>query len=371
MTGNASPLHTLAQLGQSVWYDNIHRQLIDSGELARMVREDGLTGVTSNPAIFEKAVTGSDDYDTVIANSLRQGIKDPEALFVALSLADIGDAADVLRPVYDRSGGRDGYVSIEVSPLLADDTRATTEEARHLFRTLGRANVMIKVPGTRAGLGAIDTLIAEGIPVNVTLLFAVGRYREVAEAYLRGLETRSAQGLPLERVASVASFFVSRVDGAVDPRLAAAAPELAGRTAIANARAAYRHFRTVFGGERFQRLAKTGAQPQRLLWASTSTKNPDYPETLYVDELIGEQTVTTLPPATFDAYRERGAPAPRLDQAAAELEDFFAALAQTGVDLDAETARLEADGVQAFVDAYRNLLSAIERKAAALNRASA
>lgn len=371
MTGNVSPLHTLAELGQSVWYDNIHRQLIDSGELARMVREDALTGVTSNPAIFEKAVTGSDDYDRVIASALQRGVTDPEDLFVGLAVADIGDAADVLRPVHTRTGGRDGYVSIEVSPLLADDTAATVEEARRLFRTLGRDNVMIKVPGTRAGLGAIPPLIAEGIPVNVTLLFAVERYRAVAEAYLQGLEARAASGLPLEHVASVASFFVSRVDSAVDPDLEHDRPELAGGAAIANARAAYHHFRSVFEGARFQALAAQGAQPQRLLWASTGTKNPAYSETLYVDELIGPQTVTTLPPATFEAYRQRGAPAPRLDQPAAEIEDFFAALEEAGVNLGAVTRKLEADGVQAFVDAYRNLLGAIEEKAAVLGRASA
>lgn len=371
MTGNLSPLHTLAELGQSVWYDNIHRQLLDSGELDRMIREDGLSGVTSNPSIFEKAVTAGNDYDQVIARSLRQGVTDPEALFVALAVADIGDAADALQPVYARTGGRDGYVSIEVSPLLADDTQATIEEARRLHRALGRDNVMIKVPGTVAGLGAISTLITEGIPVNVTLLFAVERYRDVAEAYIQGLEARARSGMPLDAVASVASFFVSRVDGAVDPRLEEAHPELAGRTAIANARAAYQHFRNVFEGERFQALADAGAQPQRLLWASTSTKNPAYPDTLYVDELIGSQTVTTLPPATYEAYRERGAPAPRLDQPAADIEDFFAALEHAGVDLGAVTDKLEADGVQAFVDAYRNLLGAIEEKAAALGRASA
>jgi transaldolase len=371
MTGNASPLHTLAELGQSVWYDNIHRQLIESGALQRMVAEDGLSGVTSNPAIFEKAVTGGSDYDRLIADALGRGTTDPEGLFVALAATDIADAADVLRPVHDRTDGRDGYVSIEVSPLLADDTRATIDEAHRLFDTVARPNVMIKVPGTRAGLGAIAPLIADGIPVNVTLLFSPARYREVAEAYLQGLETRLASGKPLAGIASVASFFVSRVDAAVDPQLAETHPRLTGRAAIANARAAYRHYLDVFRDERFQRLERAGAQPQRLLWASTSTKNPAYPDTLYVDELIGAETVTTLPPATFEAYRDHGTPAPRLAQPANELDAYFAALEAAGINLEAETQQLERDGVQAFVDAYRNLLRAVEDKANALSRESA
>jgi len=371
MTANTPPLQGLAALGQSVWYDNIHRQLISSGALQRMIEEDGLSGVTSNPSIFEKAVTGSDEYDGIIAEALAAGLEDPESLFVRLAAADIAAAADVLRPVHRASGGRDGFVSIEVSPLLADDTEATVTEARQLHRLLDRPNVMIKVPGTRAGIGAIRTLIADGIPVNVTLLFSIQRYRDAAEAYLEGLEQRLAAGRPLEGIASVASFFVSRLDGAVDPILFSAAPELVGQAAIANARAAYNHFLGAVASERFQRLARAGAQPQRLLWASTSTKNPDFPDTLYVEALAGPDTVTTLPPATYDAYRDHGRPEPRLQCSQREVEAILSALAEAGIDLEATTDRLERDGVEAFVASYRNLLQAVTDKADSLGRASA
>ncbi|RFA31271.1 transaldolase [Alkalilimnicola ehrlichii] len=364
-----NPLKLLGSLDQSVWYDNIHRDMLQAGELERMVAEDGLTGVTSNPTIFEKAITGSKAYDEAIASAVAEHPEwDTEELFNHLAVADIQAGADILRPVYDATDARDGMISIEVSPTLAHDTEGTVREARKLHAWVDRPNVMIKVPATVEGLPAIETLISEGIHVNVTLLFSLERYREVVEAYIRGLEQRLRAGKPVSGIASVASFFVSRVDSAVDKQVAAGdhAP-LAGKAAIANARIAYKHFLNVFDGDRFQALREQGAQVQRLLWASTGTKNPAYSDVLYVEELIAERTVTTLPPATYDAYKDHGEPKARLVAGIEAAETTLQQLSRAGVDLAAVTKALEVQGVEAFVESYRNLLSALEEKRAAIS----
>ncbi|TCO82797.1 transaldolase [Plasticicumulans lactativorans] len=367
MSEHDNPLRALNASGQSVWYDNIQRSMLAAGELAALVERDDLRGVTSNPAIFEKAIGGSSDYDAAIAQALaRRPQATPRELFTGLAIDDIRAAAEVLLPVYRRSGGVDGMVSLEVAPDLAHDTAATVREARELHARLDSPNVMIKVPATRAGVPAVEQLIAEGINVNVTLLFAVERYREVAEAWLRGLEQRLNRGQPVDRIASVASFFVSRVDAALDPQLAAAAPGLCGHIAIANARLAYRHFAELRAGARYAVLAAAGAQPQRLLWASTGTKNPAYSDVLYCEALIGPDTVNTMPPATYAAFRDHGVVARTLDT---DLDAAAAALARLpalGIDLAAVTDRLEAEGVAAFATAFDSLLAAIAAKARAV-----
>lgn len=363
---STNPLRQLAALGQSVWYDNITRDLLQRGELARLVADDGLAGVTSNPTIFEKAMTSGAAYDEDMAEALAAHPEwDVDQLFHHLAVQDIRAAADVLRPVFEARGGRDGMVSMEVSPDLARDTEGTIAEARKLHAWIDRPNVMIKVPATVEGLDAIETLIGDGIHVNVTLLFSVERYAAVAEAFIRGLEARLERGEPVAQVASVASFFVSRVDTAVDGQLADH-PELQGKAAIANARRAYRLFLEIFDGERFAALRARGAQVQRLLWASTGTKNPAYSDVLYVEELIGDRTVTTLPPATYDAYRDHGRPELRLGAGLDEAETVLAKLAAVGVDLTEITRRLEAEGVDAFLSSYQNLLRALSEKSRAL-----
>lgn len=371
MNSAANPLRALATLGQSVWFDNLHRRMLEDGELAGRVRDDGLTGVTSNPTIFEKAMAGTRHYDAAMARCLsaRPDLQ-AEELFFELALSDIREAADLLRPVYEASGARDGMVSMEVSPALADDTAGTVAQAREIHRRLERPNVMIKVPATAAGLPAIEALIADGINVNVTLLFDTGRYAEVAQAYLTGLRRRQAAGLALQPVASVASFFVSRVDTAVDAQLEAsgAGPALQGTAAVANAAVAYRHFLDVFDGPEFAGLRAAGAQEQRLLWASTGTKNPRYSDVLYVESLAAPRTVTTLPPATYDAFRDHGRAEQALAAAMERAPRVLADLQAAGVDLGAVTARLEAEGVAAFVESYRNLLQSLERKVGALSR---
>lgn len=364
---STNPLKTLGQLGQSVWYDNIHRDMLERGDLARLVSEDDLRGVTSNPTIFDKAISGGDTYDRAIADLLRDEPSLSSAeLFNHLAIADIQAAADVLFPVYERTDGVDGMVSMEVSPELAHDTEGTVAEARRLWAWMDRPNVMVKVPATAAGVPAIETLIAEGVNVNVTLLFSLDRYREVVDAYLAGLQQRARRGEAVAGVRSVASFFVSRVDSAVDPLLDDAHAELRGAAAIANARCAYAHFQDVFDGNRFDDLRALGAREQRLLWASTGTKNPDYSDVLYVEALIGDRTVNTLPPATYDAYKDHGNPQARIregmDQAAAVLER----IERAGIDLAEVTATLERDGVQAFLDSYTNLLRSLDEKAKAL-----
>ncbi|MBI3971106.1 MAG: bifunctional transaldolase/phosoglucose isomerase [Chloroflexi bacterium] len=386
----ANPLVALAAHGQSIWLDYIRRNLIAGGELQRLVQEDELRGVTSNPAIFEKAIAGSTDYAEALQRSVGQAGWDAQALYEQLAIRDIQDAADVLRPVYDRTRRRDGYVSLEVSPRLAHDTAGTIAEARRLWQAVGRENVMIKVPATPEGLPAITQLIGEGINVNVTLLFALARYEQVAAAYCAGLERLAARrgrgdhagpAGNLSRVASVASFFVSRVDTAVDAIVAtrlkmASAPEqallrsLAGKVAIANAKLAYHRYKELLRGERWQALAAQGAQTQRLLWASTSTKNPSLSDVLYVEELIGPDTVNTMPPATLDAYRDHGRPRASLEADLEAAQDTLETLERLGISLAEVTDQLLDDGVRLFVEAFDKLLSAVEKERQAIQAAT-
>jgi transaldolase/transaldolase/glucose-6-phosphate isomerase len=364
-----NPLVRLGELGQSPWYDYITRDLVASGELARLIREDGLRGMTSNPTIFEKAVAGSSSYDQDIRRLGREG-RSPGEIFEALAVADVQAACDEFAELHRRSGGLDGQVSLEVSPELANDTEATIHEAHRLWTALDRPNAMIKIPGTMAGLAAITRCIADGISVNVTLLFSIERYAAVIEAWLAGMEQRLGRGEPLGPVASVASFFVSRVDGKVDSLLDSATPgatsPLRGRIAIANAAAAYRLFEWSLGTPRWDRLAKAGARPQRPLWASTSTKDPRYPDTHYVEALVAPRTVNTLPPETFAAYRDHGRPAVRIRESIAASTAELKALEQRGIDLAAITRELEQDGVAKFAASYRSLLAGLEAKAGEL-----
>lgn len=380
-----NPLTEVPKYGQSIWYDNIRRGIITSGELKAMVDDDGLLGVTSNPAIFEKAVAGSDDYDGDLRSLVGRGLSEPMALYEALAIEDIQLAADVLKPVYDRTGGRDGYVSFEVAPDLAADTAGTVAYARRVHAEIGRENILIKVPGTPEGMPAIRQLIGEGISVNVTLLFSVEAYEACALAYIEGLEDAAAAGRDLAKIASVASFFISRIDTAVDDQLAAkleqetdparrrAVESLQGRIAVANGLVAYDRYHALVGGDRWKALAARGATTQRVLWASTSTKNPDYPPLKYVEELIGEDTVNTIPAATFDQYREQGQPGPALqtnwEGQLADAKEALAALAELGISLDAITDKLLADGVQQFVDAFAGLLASVGSKRDAVKAA--
>jgi transaldolase len=366
-----NPLRKLSTLGQSIWLDYIRRQMIDSGELKKLIEDDGLKGVTSNPAIFQKAIAGSADYDEAI-RSLALAGQSIEEIYQVLTVEDVQQAADLFRPVYDREAGRDGFISLEVNPHLAQDTEGTVKEARHLWQALGRPNVLIKVPATKEGLPAVRELISEGINVNVTLLFGLPRYREVAESYIAGLEARAAQGRPLNPVASVASFFLSRIDVLLDPRLeklaAAGGPQaqgargLIGEAAIASAKVAYTIYRGIFGGERFKKLAARGARPQRLLWASTSTKNPAYPDVKYVEPLIGPETVNTLPPETLKAYRDHGDPAARLTEAVDRAAGCLRRLAELGIDLDQATQQLEDEGVEKFNQPFDSLMATLAEK---------
>ncbi|MEO6068183.1 MAG: transaldolase [Gemmatimonadota bacterium] len=363
-----NPLVTLGQLGQSPWYDFITRDLVRSGELARLIREDGLLGMTSNPTIFEKAVAGSIDYDADIRRLTAEG-KNAAETFEALAVADVQAACDVFRPVWEARKTGDGTVSLEVSPTLAHDTTGTIAEAQRLWDRVARPNVMIKIPGTKAGLPAIAECLARGININVTLLFAVARHREVIEAFFQGVERRVAAGQPVDRLSSVASFFVSRVDGRIDPMLdqkGAAGAEVRGTVAIANAAAAYGVFEAAFRGPRWEALAKHGAQLQRPLWASTSTKDPKYPDTYYVEALVAAHTVNTLPPDTFAAYRDHGHPTARIAAHVHGAEAMLAQLSTLGIDLVQVTEFLETDGVQKFAASYQSLLAGIVAKAGAL-----
>ncbi|MEO0458221.1 MAG: transaldolase [Cyanobacteria bacterium P01_A01_bin.114] len=383
-----APVRALYQCGQSVWLDYIRRCIIQSGELRRLVEEEGIRGVTSNPAIFEKAIAGSPDYDGAIYNSaiydgafqslLTSGYREPIVVYELLAVADIQSAADILRPVYESSRYQDGYVSLEVSPYLAHDTEQTLEEARRLWQVVDRPNLMIKIPATSAGIPAIQQLIGEGINVNVTLLFSRRAYAEVAEAYLTGLESLMAAGGDLSRVASVASFFVSRLDVVVDEcldkvsqvgedtRKQAMAESLKGEIAIANAKLAYQSYQALCESSRWRILALQGAQPQRLLWASTGTKNPRYSDVLYVEELIGPHTINTMPPATLAAFQDHGRVRPSLlanvDDADAALKD----LALLGISLDNIADDLLAKAVQGFIEAFDSLLDAVKEKLADL-----
>ena len=366
-----NPLLRLEALGQSIWLDFLSRGMLVSGELVSLIQEDGVSGVTSNPAIFEKAIGQSSDYDAAITGLARKGLTVPE-IYEELVVEDIRMTADLLRPVYDRREGKDGYVSLEVSPHLAHDSAGTLIEARRLWERVNRPNLFIKVPGTWEGLPAIRQLAREGINVNVTLLFGIPRYRAVAEAYLDGLAERAARGLPLERVASVASFFLSRIDVIVDPLLdricqeggekAQVAAALKGETAIACAKAARDQYREILGGDRFLALAAQGARPQRLLWASTGTKNPEYSDVKYVEPLIGEDTVNTAPLETIAAYRDHGHPASRLEQGAYEARRVLERLAGLGIDLAAVTQQLEDEGVEKFSRPFDSLMQSLEQK---------
>ena len=366
MTG-PNPLVRLGELGQSPWYDYITRDLLTSGELERLIREDGLKGMTSNPTIFEKAITGSALYDDDIRRLMGEN-RLPGEIFEAIAVDDIQSACDLFHPVYVASGGVDGVVSVEVSPELARDTDGTIEEAERLWDAVARPNVMIKIPGTAEGLPAIRHCLAQGINVNITLLFAVERYREVIEMYFEALEERVANGMPVDRITSVASFFVSRVDTKVDALLEKAGDpgKLRGTVGIANAALAYADFLVAFSGERWYRLSAHGARPQRPLWASTSTKDPALPDVYYAEALVAPNTVNTLPPETFAAYRDHGEPSVRIFDAIAGAEDRLARLRDAGVDLVTVTRELEEEGVEKFAASFRSLVGGLESKAEAL-----
>ena len=369
MTEN--PLLQLQELGQSPWCDSLSRSLI-AGDLGRWIRSGEITGVTSNPTIFEKAIDGSDEYDEDLRRLARAG-KSASEVFDTLAVQDIRATADLLRPIYERTGRGDGYVSLEVSPKIAYDTAAQLDEARRLFKLIGRENAFIKIPGTPQGIPAFEQAIAGGLNINVTLLFSIESYEQVTRAYMSGLEKRLAAGKPIDHVASVASFFVSRVDTAVDAqleqRIGAGETELSGllgKAAIANAKLVYESFKKIFAGSRWQALAAKGAMLQRPLWGSTSTKNPRYSDVMYVDELIGPHTVNTMPPATVEAFRDHGKLALTLEQDLDGARHSFRRLAGVGIDLNAVTRKLQEDGVAAFAKSYDDLMQAIERKRAAV-----
>ena len=377
-----NPLLNIQKFGQSIWYDNIRRGLITSGELKEMVERDGVLGITSNPAIFEKALAGSTDYDQALERLVSTGAGTAKDIFENLAIEDIQLAADVMYPVYVRTGGRDGYVSFEVSPYLAYDTQGTVEEARRLRALIGRDNVMIKVPGTPEGVPAFKQLVSEGININVTLLFAVEVYREVALAYMEGLEGLAKSGGDVSKVASVASFFVSRIDSLVDQKLSevrkvtvnpegrAKLESMAGKVAIANAKIAYALYRDLYAEKRWKVLAEKGAKSQRLLWASTSTKNPNYSKTLYVDELIGQETVNTLPAETLTELRAAKSVRPGLtenwEESIEQAHETMRILAQVNISMEEVMDTLLREGVEKFSEAFDKLLSALEKKRQAL-----
>jgi transaldolase len=358
-----SRLHQLSEAGVSVWIDNLSRDLIQSGELERMMREDAVVGITSNPTIFQKAISSGDAYDAQLREVLEEE-KDSTEIFISLAAKDVTDACDLLRKVWDEGGGKDGYVSIEVDPTLAYDTEGTVAQAVRFHKLINRPNLFVKIPATRPGLPAIEDMIAKGKSINVTLIFSLRRYVEVAEAYIRGLERLVAGGGDPTAVASVASFFVSRVDTETDKRLdeIGGHDQLKGKLAIANARLAYERYEQLFSGERWEFLAGKGASPQRCLWASTSTKNPAYRDTMYVEELIGPMTVNTMPPETIAAFQDHGKVVPNtvkrdLEGARKLLED----LAKAGVDYDDVVETLEREGVEKFADSFAELLEGIRQ----------
>lgn len=372
-----NPLVEVEKLGQSIWYDNIRRLLIDNGDIAGKIANDDLRGITSNPTIFEKAIAGSTDYNDAMQKLIAEG-KSVNDIYEALAIEDIQRAADLFKPVYERTNKLDGYVSLEVSPLLARDTDGTVAEAKRLWAALNRPNVCIKIPATPEGIPAIRQAIAVGININVTMIFALENYEQVADAFISGLEDRDAAGLPVDHVASVASVFVSRIDSAIDAQLEARIRDakddaekasltaLLGKAAIANAKIQYQRFKEIFASERFAKLKAKGAQVQRPLWASTGTKNPAYSDVLYVDSLIAADTVNTIPPATYTAFRDHGTVAltieTGLDQAKADL----AKLAEIGISLEAVCQKLQDDGVKAFADSFDSLMQTIQSKQAAM-----
>jgi transaldolase/glucose-6-phosphate isomerase len=370
-----NPLKALIKFGQSVWFDYIRRDLITTGQLARLISDDGLRGMTSNPTIFEKAFSSSPDYTKPLGELARKGGLDAKGIYETLAIRDIQDAADALRGVYEQTKRRDGYVSLEVSPYLAHKTQETKDEARRLWKTVGRENVMIKVPGTPEGIPAIRELIGSGINVNVTLLFARSVYEQVAEAYIAGLEDLAGRGGDLSKVASVASFFVSRIDALIDGKIDAMLKDgaagtdpallksLHGKVAIANAKLTYQKYKEIFSGPRWQALAAKGATTQRVLWASTGTKNPAYSDVLYVEELIGPDTVNTVPPATFDAFRDHGKPRASLEENVDGARKTMADLGRSPISMKAVTDQLTEDGVKLFAKAFDELLAAVEKQA--------
>jgi transaldolase len=363
-----SRLHKLSAEGVSVWIDYLSRDLIRTGELERMMRDDAVVGVTSNPTIFQKAISAGNAYDDQLREVLKE-TDDPKELFIALASKDVADACDLLRPVWDEGGGKDGFVSIEVDPALAYETEATIEEAKRLHESIDRPNLFVKIPATKPGLPAIEEMIARGRSINVTLTFALDRYVEVAEAYIRGLERLVEDGGDPSTTASVASFFVSRVDTETDKRLdqIGGHDHLKGKLAIANAKLAYQEYKELFSGERWEFLAGHGASPQRCLWASTSTKNPEYRDVMYVEELIGGPTVNTMPQETIEAFQDHGKVEPGtverdLDQARA----LFDELAEAGIDYDDVTATLEREGVEKFAASFEELLDGIRKSSGEL-----
>jgi transaldolase len=366
-----NPLKKVEQLGQSVWLDYIRRDLMASGQLRRLIEDDGLRGMTSNPSIFEKAIVESLDYEADIRAMVRDG-KDAREIYEALSQRDVQSAADEFRPLYDSTDAKDGYVSLEVNPHLAHDTEGTIEEARRLCGLLNRPNVFIKVPATVNGLAAIQQLIGEGINVNVTLLFGLPRYRQVAEAYIAGIEACLAQGKPVERVASVASFFLSRIDTLVDPLLekliaqggkqGAAAKATRGQVAVASAKMAYQVYKEIFGGSRFRKLAAQGARVQRLLWASTGTKNHDYSDVKYIEELIGPETVNTIPVETLNAFRDHGVPGVSLERNVKGARMVLKGLPELGINIDTVTQQLEDGGVEKFNEPFDKLMATLTQR---------
>jgi transaldolase len=357
-----SRLHQLSALGQSVWIDSLSREWLETGELARMMEEDAVVGVTSNPTIFQKAMSEGDWYDEQLREVLN-GETDLKEVFLQLAVRDIEDACDLLRPVWDRGEGKDGYVSMEVDPNLAHDTAGTIDEAARFHEWIDRPNLYVKIPATAAGLPAIEEMIARGRNINVTLTFGLDRYGEVAEAYIRGLERLVESGGDPSKVASVASFFVSRVDTEADRRLdEVGKTELKGKLAIANAKLAYQRYKEIFAGDRWESLASKGATKQRCLWASTSTKNPEYRDVMYIEELIGPETVNTMPKETIEAFQDHGRIALTLEQGLDEARKLFRDLQAAGIDYDDVTATLEREGVEKFADSFRELLEGIEAK---------
>jgi transaldolase / glucose-6-phosphate isomerase len=368
----ANPLQALLGYGQSMWLDYIRRDLITSGKLKTMIEQDGLRGMTSNPSIFEKAIGDSSLYDDILKSLASQPNLDATASYEKIAIRDIQDAADVLKPVYQSSKFHDGYVSLEVSPLLALKTQETIDEARRLWKAVNRENVMIKVPGTPEGIPAIQQLIGEGININVTLLFAQEVYEKVAEAYIAGLEELAKRGGDLKKMAGVASFFISRIDTLIDSEIdeklkSADAPQqavlksLKGKVAIANGKLTYQRYQKIFSGPRWEALASKGAQTQRVLWASTSTKNPAYRDVMYVEELIGPDTVDTMPPATVDAFRDHGKLRNSLTEDVAGAKKVMDDLAKVGISIKEATDKLTTDGVKLFADAFHKLLTVVEK----------
>jgi transaldolase/glucose-6-phosphate isomerase len=372
-TSTQNPLLELQKFGQSVWLDYIRRDLITSGELKRLIDNDGLRGMTSNPSIFEKAIAGSNDYAGFLNQLIAQGLSAGD-IFERIAVRDIQDAADILLPVYKSTNKRDGYVSLEVSPTLARDTQGTIEEARRLWKAVARPNIMIKVPGTPEGVAPVRQLISEGLNINITLLFAQDAYKKVAEAYIDGLEAAQKAGKDISGIASVASFFVSRIDTLVDSMIDTelknpGSPEreqllrsLHGKVAIANAKQAYRFYQQMIAGPRWKALAASGAQTQRLLWASTSTKNPKYRDVLYIEELIGPDTVNTIPPATMDAFRDHGAVRRTLDADLAAADATMTNLEKAGISMQKVTDQLLDEAIKLFADAFAKLIAAVEQK---------